>query len=61
MILNGVYKQAKIHSAFSPAPVYFYIFTFDGKRGLMKRAVGGGRFRGSFCLQPLSEFPYISE
>jgi hypothetical protein len=60
MIMNGVYKQARIHSALSPEPVYFYIFTFDGKRGLMKRAVGGSRFRGSFCIS-LCEFQYISE
>lgn len=48
LVLNGMYKQAKMLSALSPEPVYFYIFTFDGKWGYMKRTVGGTEFRGSF-------------
>jgi len=41
-----IYRTAKLHAALSPAPVYFYQFSFDGELGFMKRIIGACRFPG---------------
>ncbi|KAJ9599104.1 hypothetical protein L9F63_010372, partial [Diploptera punctata] len=44
--VNGVYTAVKLHAAQSTAPVYCYMFSFDGQLGFLKRLVGAYRFPG---------------
>lgn len=44
--VNGVYTSVKLHAAHSTAPVYCYLFSFDGQLGFLKRLVGAYRFPG---------------
>jgi len=41
-----IHRAAQLHAALSPAPVYFYQFSFDGELGFMKRIIGACRFPG---------------
>ena len=44
--VNGVYTSVTMQAAHSKAPVYCYLFAFDGKLGFLKRLVGAYRFPG---------------
>jgi len=41
-----IHRTGKLHAELSPAPVYFYQFSFDGELGFMKRLIGACRFPG---------------
>lgn len=47
-----IHRTAKLQAALSPAPVYFYQFSFDGELGFMKRIIGACRFPGKSQVTP---------
>jgi hypothetical protein len=44
--VTDIYRTAKLQAARSTASVFFYLFSFDGELGFMKRIIGASRFPG---------------